>query len=129
MKHWIGSWIIGVSLLHTVFAMIVFKSVLLTVIQRGVFNAVGTDPKIGAVVWFVLFGNALFICGVAVLALERGSAAIPRSLGWSLLVLTILGVVLMPSSGFWLAFPPAIALVLRKNVNSAGALRAATQSA
>ncbi len=115
MKHWIGRWIIGVSLLHTVFAIIVFKNVLLTVLQRGVFNTVGTDPRIGAVVWFVLFGIALFLCGIAVSALERCSASIPRSLGWSLLALTVLGVVLMPSSGFWLAFPPAIALILRKN--------------
>ena len=66
------------------------------------------------------------ILSLWVSALERGSAVMPRSLGWSLLTLSILGVVLMPSSGFWLAFPPAIALLVRKNARSAGALRAAT---
>lgn len=116
MKHWIGRWLIGVSIIHTVFAIVVFGNVLLSVIQRGVFNTVGADPMVGAVVWFVLFGAVLFICGLAVSALERSmSGVLPKSLGWSLLGLSTLGVVLMPASGFWLAFPPAIAVLARKS--------------
>ena len=46
--------------------------------------------------------------------LERTTKGVlPGSLGWSLLALAILGVVLMPDSGFWLAFPPAIAVLVR----------------
>lgn len=116
MKHWIGRWLIGVSAIHTLFAVVVFNKVLGSVVQRGVFNTVGTDPMVGAVVWFVLFGAALFICGLAVSALEDAlHGALPRSLGWSLLALALLGVLLMPASGFWLAFPPAIAVLLRKS--------------
>ena len=116
MKHWIGRWLIAVSVIHTLFAIIVFPSVLTSIIQRGVFNTVGNDPMTGVVVWFVLFGAVLFICGVAVSALERSSPnALPASLGWSLLGLSALGVILMPASGFWLAFPPALAILLRKS--------------
>ncbi|MGH8075866.1 MAG: DUF6463 family protein [Lysobacter sp.] len=115
MKHWIGRWLIGVSIVHTAFAVAVFSPVLLSIIRRGVFNTVGTDPMLGAVTWFVLFGAVLFICGLAVSALEQTSAApLPKSLGWSLFALAALGVVLMPASGFWLAFPPALAIVLRR---------------
>jgi hypothetical protein len=115
MKHWIGRWLIGVSAIHTLFALVVFNKVLGSVVQRGVFDTVGTDPMVGAVVWFVLFGAALFICGLAVSALEHAlHGALPRSLGWTLLALALLGVVLMPASGFWLAFPPAVAVLLRK---------------
>lgn len=115
MKHWIGRWLIAVSVAHTLFAIIVFRSVLSSIIQSGVFNTVGSDPMTGVVVWFVLFGAMLFICGLAVSALERSSPnALPASLGWSLLGLTVLGVVLMPASGFWLALPPALAIILRK---------------
>jgi len=113
MKHWIGRWLIAVSIIHTVFAAVVFDNVLVSIIRRGVFNTVGNDPMTGAVVWFVLFGVALFICGLAVSALERSNSPLPRSLGWSLMVLVALGVVLMPASGFWLAIPPAIAILLR----------------
>lgn len=116
MKHWIGRWLIGISIIHTLFAAVIFGKVLLSVAQRGVFNTVGTDPMVGAVVWFVLFGAALFICGLAVSALERSSPnPLPKSLGWSLLALATLGVFLMPASGFWLAFPPAIAVLARKS--------------
>ena len=116
MKHWIGRWLIGVSIIHTLFAVVVFGKVLLSVVQRGVFNTVGTDPMVGAVVWFVLFGAALFICGLVVSTLERSSPSpLPKSLGWSLLALATLGAILMPASGFWLVFPPAIAVLARKS--------------
>lgn len=115
MKHWIGRWLIGVSIIHTAFAFVAFGNVLLSIVQRGVFSTVGNDPMTGAVVWFVLFGVVLFICGLAVLALEQSSSnPLPRSLGWSLLALGALGVVLMPASGFWLAIPPALAILLRR---------------
>lgn len=115
MKRWIGRWLMGVSIVHTLFALVVFGNVLSSVVQRGVFNTVGTDPMVGAVVWFVFFGAVLFICGLAVSELERPSAGpLPKSLGWSLLALATLGVVLMPASGLWLVFPPAIAVLARK---------------
>jgi hypothetical protein len=116
MKHWIGPWLIGVSVIHTAFAMLLFSEVLLGVISRGLFDSVGTDPLVGAVVWFVLFGALLFICGLAVWGLERVlDGALPASLGWSLLILALLGVILMPDSGFWLAFPPAITILIRNS--------------
>lgn len=115
MKYWIGRWLMGVSIIHTVFAFVVFGDVLSSIVQRGVFNTVGNDPMTGAVVWFVLFGVVFFICGLAVSALEQSpSSHIPKSLGWAMLALVALGVVLMPVSGFWLAIPPAVAILLRR---------------
>ena len=116
MKRWIGPWLIGVSALHTVFAVVVFNKVLVSILERGVFNTVGTDPMNAAVVWFLLFGAMLFVCGLAVAALERSSShPVPRSIGVSLLLMGVVGVTLMPVSGFWLVFPPAIAVLLKKN--------------
>ena len=112
---WIGRWLIGVSVIHTLFGVVVFRDVLSSLIERGVLNTVGNDPLTGAVVWFVLFGVALFIGGLAVSALEQSSPdPLPKSLGWSLLALVALGVALMPASGFWLAIPPAVAILLHK---------------
>lgn len=115
MKPWIGRWLIAVSALHTAFAVVVFHPVLLDIARRGVFNTVGRDPRTGAAVWFVLFGAAMFGTGLAISALEQAvPQALPRSLGWSLLALALLGVLLMPASGFWLALPPAFALLRRR---------------
>lgn len=115
MRYWKGSWLMGVAVIHTGFSVAVFGDELREVAARGVFDSVGSDPMVGAVAWFVLFGVVLFICGLAVAALDHATLGeLPKPLGWSLLALATLGVVLMPASGFWLAFPPAIAMLIRK---------------
>jgi Family of unknown function (DUF6463) len=123
MKQWIGRWLIVVAAIHTIFAMAVFGDALLGIFKRGVFNTVGTDARTAGVVWFVLFGAMLFVGGLAVAALEKASMPIPKSIGWSLFFICAAGVVLMPASGFWLAFPPAIALLVKKNNQNLAALK------
>lgn len=116
MKPWIGRWLMAVSALHTAVAVYAFHPVLRDIAQRGAFNTVGRDAMVGTAVWFTLFGAALFIAGLAIAAMEQAAPqALPGSLGWSLLALAVLGIVLMPASGFWLALPPAVALLRRRS--------------
>ena len=115
-KIWIGRWLLAVAALHTIFAGLFFGKVLLSVLQRGVFNSVGRDPMTAAAVWFLFFGAGLALLGMAIHALERSqNFASARSLGIASLLLTVLGVVLMPDSGFWLVFPPVIGLLRIKS--------------
>jgi Family of unknown function (DUF6463) len=90
----------------------VHKRVLFLIVERGVFNTVAGDAVVGAIVWSLLFGVVAFIGGLTVNALEKSSHVLPKSLGWSLLALAIVGVVLVPVSGFWLIFPPAASICL-----------------
>lgn len=116
MKRWVGRWLMGIAAIHTAFAVAVFGEVLASIVKRGVFNTVGADPTTAAVVWFVLFGVMLFVCGLAVAELEASSPnRLPRSIGWGLLAMAVVGITLMPASGFWLVFPPAIALLVKKS--------------
>ena len=103
----------AVAVVHTIFAAVVFEPQLREIARRGVFNSVGTDPMAGAVAWFVLFGGVFALLGWAILRIERSAAPDPvslRGLGVGLLALTLLGIALMPASGFWLVLPPALAL-------------------
>jgi hypothetical protein len=112
MKQWKGRWLIAVSVIHTVVAVAFFGEVLGSILSRGVFNAVGTDPMSGLAVWFALFGAMLFLFGLTVSEFEKvSSRPLPRLIGWSLLGLIVVGVTLMPVSGFWLAIPPAISIL------------------
>lgn len=115
MKHWIGLWLTGAAIIHTLIAIVMYNGVLLSVVKRGVFNTVSGDPVVGAVVWSLFFGAVAFIGGLAVNALEKSSGTIPKLLGWSLLVFATIGVVLVPISGFWLVFPPAIGVLVKKS--------------
>ena len=115
-RSWIGHWLLAVAVLHTAFAALFYGPVLQKMAERGLVNSVGADPLMGAVSWFVLFGALLALLALAITPLERagGQAPVLRRLGWGLLALTLLGLLLMPASGFWLALPPAIALLLRR---------------
>jgi hypothetical protein len=113
---WKGLWLLAVAVVHTVFAAVVFQPQLREIVRRGVFDSLGTDPMLGAVAWFVLFGGVLALLGWAIALVERNTALAPvslRALGGGVLALTLLGIALMPASGFWLALPPALALCWR----------------
>jgi hypothetical protein len=108
--RWRGRWLMGVAAIHTLFALVVFREPLLQLVSRGLFDAVGQDPLLGGVTWFVFFGAALAMAGQAVDAAEQ-QGHVPRSLGVTVLAMTGLGVVLMPASGLWLLVPPGVSLL------------------
>lgn len=109
---WKGLWLVAVAAVHTVFAAVEFFPQWHAIARRGVLDSVDTDPMLGAVAWFGLFGIVLALLGWAIVLLERSPAppAALRPLGMGVLALAALGIVLMPASGFWLALPPAMAL-------------------
>ncbi|MBE2254104.1 MAG: hypothetical protein IAE78_31540 [Myxococcus sp.] len=100
---------LGVAAVHTAFAAVVLQEPLRALVARGVVDAVGDDPTLNGVTWFVFFGGALALAGLAIDALERLGAA-PRAAGVALLAMTAIGVILMPLSGLWLIAPPALSL-------------------
>lgn len=113
-KIWMGRWLLWVAALHTLFGLAFGAKVLPGMLERGLFNTVGSDPMAGVVVWFLLFGAAMAILGIALSELERGEHFhCAGKLGAGTLMMTVTGVVLMPASGFWLVFPPAIGLIMR----------------
>lgn len=113
-RIWIGRWTIFVATGHTVVGLLFGGKVALDVVRRGVFDAVGSDPMTGMVVWFLLFGAVLALLGMAITALERSEQfASARPLAIGIALLTTLGVVLMPVSGFWLMYVAVIGLLRR----------------
>lgn len=116
MKYWIGKWIVAVSIVHTIFAVVVFPEVISQIFLDGVLDSIGVDPLRGAVVWFLLFGFVLFVLGLAINFIEEMSNGdIPASIGFSLLSIVLLGVVLMPRSGFWLVLPSVLTIIYKSS--------------
>jgi Family of unknown function (DUF6463) len=108
----------AVSVIHGAFGAWVFREPLLHIAQIGWLGGVARDALLSAVTWFMLFSLPMMVAGLAIHALERQGAALPRSLAWWLLGTAALGVALMPASGFYLVVPPAIAILLRARRNA-----------
>lgn len=111
MERWKGRWVMAVALIHTAFAVVMFGDEYAALLRAGLIDTVGTDARRGVVVWFLLFGPALWLAGQGIDALEARQQPLPRAMGITLLLLAALGAALMPASGFWLALPPALALL------------------
>ena len=114
MRNWIGKWVMFVSLGHTAVGVIFFGSIYREMLLNGLYNSV-TSAKTGLAVWFVLFGFLLLIIGMLISAIEKnGLLKFPASIGYALLFVSLLGILLMPVSGFWLMFPAVFAILLSK---------------
>jgi len=102
-----------VALGHTAVGIAFFGSVYRELLAKGLYNSISSE-KAGLAVWFALFGVVLFVVGMLISALASSSSSIPKSVGIALFLLTVLGVVLMPVSGFWLMFPTILVILLKK---------------
>ena len=86
--------------------------------QQGFINGINNIEQ-SLAAWFLLFGCLLFVIGLLVLCIEKHGQAVPKATAIVLLVINCLGVTLMPASGFWLLFPPLLAMLIY-NENSVG---------
>lgn len=113
MKRWIGRWIVGVGILHTLFGVIMGVSTLWAISHEGVWNSIDGHPGRPEVFWFLTSGFLIILLGALVDWLEGRGLTPPRFFGWSFLALLVVMIVLMPVSGVWLLVPPVLGLIRR----------------
>jgi hypothetical protein len=111
---WIGKWLFAVGVIHTLFGLLFMRGTLAVLWSEGLLNTVNGQPPREAVFWFLCTGLLLLIVAVMVDQTERQHLAIPRVVTWSFVVLTVIGVIVMPISGIWLLIPPVAGMVTRR---------------
>ncbi len=113
MKYrWTGPLLMGTAVLHNVVGIFFLREPLLAIMRDGIVNAISPNqmqPNFDreAAFWFLLVGVLLFILGQLAQWVQQKTDALPDALGWWLLGLALVGVVMMPVSGFWLILPQA----------------------
>lgn len=112
MSRWVGLWIVGVGVVHTIFGLVFQRRVLRELVDDGLFNTVNGQPEREFAFWFMFFGFLAIVLGFLIDWIERQGLRLPRYLGWSLLGLTGVLVFIMPISGGWLLAPPAIGAIV-----------------
>ena len=113
MLAWIGKSIVFIAIIHSVFGFVAFRSTLVEVFGDGIINTVNGQPEREFVFWFLFFGFMAIIAGALIDWCERNFGNLPGFLGWSLLALTVVCVTIMPVSGAWTLFVPAIGAIFR----------------
>jgi hypothetical protein len=113
MRSWIGKSVVFIGVVHSVFGFVVFRSTLGELVGEGLVNTVNGQPEREFAFWFLFFGFMAIIAGALIDWCERNFGVLPGFLGWSLLALTVVCVGIMPVSGAWAIFVPAIGAIMR----------------
>ena len=110
MRRFSGPLLVATGVLHLLAGFVFYPRPLAAIAQDGFFDAVKLSPAQfdrEAAFWWMVFGVMLLILGSLVHWTQARTRTLPAFLGWSLLVLGVAGVILMPDAGFWLALPQA----------------------
>jgi hypothetical protein len=111
-----GYWWIIVSIIHGGVGAFVYFEQWQAIAQDGWFNAVVPDPfapifERDAAFWFMFVTPFILLMGQLCLWSDRQHVALPVSIGGILLATLIVGLFLLPVSGFWLVLPPSLMMV------------------
>ena len=104
----VGWSLIVIGIIHNTFGLVVGWNVLGEAVNAGLIGVWDNSPENGLFFWFLMTGFVLIALGLLAARLERTGVGIPVFFG----LLTVAGVVLMPTSGIWLLlFPVAVSLI------------------
>lgn len=126
MPH-VGRLLMAIALGHAVVGVALFQAPLAAMLRDGLFDSVRPSLASGvpssfdraAAFWFLLFAPALFMLGQIVeRAAARRDGPLLSLIGWHLLAIGLIGVVVIPISGFWtlLAVAPLLLVGARRAV-------------
>ncbi len=109
MPGFTGYALIGIGILHTLLGVAVFRPQILEIFQNTFSNKIKSHPARMNAFWFLFSGFLLILFGQLSVWMEiRLGSQLPDFLIWEILVLSVLGVILMPVSGFWLVLATAV---------------------
>jgi hypothetical protein len=113
LRAWIGKSLVAIGIIHCIFGFVFLRSTLAVLWSEGLFNTVHGEPEREFVFWFLAFGSLAMILGAVIDWTERQGRFPPAFFGWWLFGLTVVVVTMMPASGGWLVFVPAIGAIIR----------------
>lgn len=113
MKNRIGLIIMIIGILHSLLGLVTFSGSFAEMISGGLVNT-ATSLENNLAFWFTFSGFLIIFLGYLGNYLEKKNLALPKPLGWMLLAGSLLGVIILPVSGFWIVFLPAILIISKK---------------
>lgn len=116
-----GNILIATGILHNVFGVVIGWPILVEMVRSGFVNSVTNEHNRNATFWFLFGGFMMIMLGRLMQNCIDAGWLLPKWLGVSLLILSLIGCLMMPASGFWLVIPQAL-LILNVNKKRRGQL-------
>ncbi len=108
-----GRLLMAIAIIHAVYGTWRGRAALVAIVQDGFFNAVDGHRDRSLTFWFLFASPMMFMIGQLTSWIETQPGIIPAVLGWELLVVSLIGAVLMPISGFWLLLATSVLLLIK----------------
>ena len=110
-----GIFLIATGIIHSVVGIAVGKDILWAILKDGLLNAIGMDDMRQIMFWFMLVGVLIIILGhILHYYIKKEQKPAPKLLGYYLLIMSIIGCIAIPTSGFWLFIPQALIILFAK---------------
>ncbi|HEX5850777.1 MAG TPA: DUF6463 family protein [Rubrobacter sp.] len=103
-----GAALVVIGILHTSIGLLEYRAVLREMVRDGMIDTVEGDAEREAAFWFLTCGVSLVSMGWSFRWARQQTGTLPSFVGPALLGIATAGVTLMPRSGFWADFVPAI---------------------
>ena len=110
MKNNIGVIVIVIGVLHSLLGLVKHAKVFGGMLSSGLLNTGGSVER-NLAFWFTFAGITFMLLGYLIKYIESQKMEVPIVFGWLLLGTAILGVTILPVSGFWALFLPAILII------------------
>lgn len=117
MKIWkySGTLLAATGVLHTIVAIILGWDSFVNMFRNGLINSTEGNVEHAFAFWFLICGIFLIFLGQTLqYYIKKEQKPAPLSLGYALLVMSIIGCFIEPVSGFWLFIPQALIIILAK---------------
>lgn len=114
MKLWkySGTFLTLTGIIHTIYAVLTGKAVYAEILKDGLVDSIGNSYERGFALWFLVCGFLLILWGQTLQHyIKKEQKPAPMFLGYSILLISIIGCLMEPVSGFWLFFPQAFIIL------------------
>lgn len=114
MKLWkySGTFLTLTGIIHTIYAVLTGKAVYAEILKDGLVDSIGNSYERDFALWFLVCGFLLILWGQTLQHyIKKEQKPAPMFLGYSILLISIIGCLIEPVSGFWLFFPQAFIIL------------------
>lgn len=109
-----GTLLLATGIIHNAVGLMMGWKILASIADAGFINTIKGENELdrSAIFWFLFSGFLMMLLGKFMQDyIEEHNRPAPAYIGYYLLILTIIGCLIMPISGFWIVLPQVFIII------------------